>query len=1087
MRGGAPVYRLVRPARAAPGPPDLDAAQRRVVEHDGGPLMVLAGPGTGKTTTLVEAVVDRVRRGVPVENILVLTFGQRAAGELRDRITARLDMTVREPVARTFHSYAFGVLRMAVLPGGPPPRLLSAAEQDIILRDLIAGDVAEGRSPWPDHLTSALGTRGFVVELRDLLLRAAERGVDGAALAGLGRRLSRPEWRAAGAFLEQYRDVTTFDRPGAYDAAELIQAAHRALDLDPALLARERARRRHIFVDEYQDTDPAQADLLALICAGAEELILVGDPDQSIYAFRGADPEAMRGAGDRFGLAAFQEATGQLFPAAGVPAGLPTVELITSRRSGPVLLAATRRIAANLPGPPAHRALIPAVLVAARPDEVDVTVAPPPDEVDVTVLRSASEEAATVAARLRRAHLDEGVPWARMAVIVRSTAQTLAVLRRGLITAGVPVATSAEDLPLGEQNAVGQLLSVLQWVVRPAQATDELAETLLLGAIGDADALYLRRIRRELRILATAGGEPATDDLIVAVLSDASGPSDSSGPSNHAALNVLPPRLRAPLARVAAVLDAGRRELGAGGSAEDVLWAIWSASGLAPRWERRSVDPGPVGAAANQDLDAVIDLFAAAARLADRLPGATADALYDYVMAQQVPGEAWARGADVGAGAGTGAGVQILTAHASKGLEWDVVCVAGVQEGRWPDLRHRGSLLGSEYLVDVAAGRASVSELSTLPLLAEERRLFYVAITRARRRLYVTAVLDDDEQPSRFLDEIDPLPGHRAVQRPGRGLHLGDLVAELRGVVTDPHAGDALRDEAARHLARLAQSRVPGADPSQWWGLVELSDDRGLIDADQPAQISPSRIDAYLTCALKTFLDSAGAQEDSTVKARLGTAVHEIAELAGVTAELAELEKMMDDRWPGLDFDAPWYARTQRKRASAMLARLADWLAVSRDELRLIGQEVPFSVRLDDVELRGSVDRLEADADGRLVVIDFKTGSTAVPGAKLEQHAQLGAYQLAVELGGFPDATVERLGQPGGARLVQLGVTTSRLEQAQEPLTAAADPEWIRPFVREAAGLQRGHRFDATVNPLCPNCPVRTACPAQAGGQVTQE
>jgi superfamily I DNA/RNA helicase len=99
-----PGYRLVRPQRAAVFAPVLDDAQRRVVEHTGGPLLVLAGPGTGKTTTLVEAAVARVEAGVPVEQILMLTFSRRAAGELRDRVTARLNRTEREPVARTLQS-----------------------------------------------------------------------------------------------------------------------------------------------------------------------------------------------------------------------------------------------------------------------------------------------------------------------------------------------------------------------------------------------------------------------------------------------------------------------------------------------------------------------------------------------------------------------------------------------------------------------------------------------------------------------------------------------------------------------------------------------------------------------------------------------------------------------------------------------------------------------------------------------------------------------------------------------------------------------------------------------------------------------
>ena len=510
--------------------------------------MVLAGPGTGKTTTLVEAVADRIQnRGVPVEQVLVLTFGQRAAGELRDRITARLDMTVREPLARTFHSYAFAVLRMAADADLPTPRLLSGTEQDIMLRELLRGDVELGTSPWPAHLAPALQTHGFASELRDLLLRAAERGVDADRLHRLAERYGRPDWSAAATFMRQYNGVTAFARPGAYDAAELIQGAIGALENDAQLLARERSRRRHIFVDEFQDTDPSQVALLSLLAAGAEELVLVGDPDQSIYAFRGADPEAMRRAGEEF-----------------APAGdLPTVALTTSRRSGPVLLAATRRIAARLPAPIAHRTLV------AAPDLE-------PGRLSVTLLRSATEEAATIAGRLRRAHLDDGVPWTQMAVIVRSTAESLAVLRRAMITAGVPTASPGSDVPLAEQNAVSQLLTALGCVVRPESISDEVAELLLLGAIGDADAMYLRRLRRELLRLARAAGEEPGADLIAPLLGD------------PAAIEVLPARLRPPLSRVERVLTAGREANDAEGVAEDVLWAIWSASGLGDRWAQRS-------------------------------------------------------------------------------------------------------------------------------------------------------------------------------------------------------------------------------------------------------------------------------------------------------------------------------------------------------------------------------------------------------------------------------------------------------------------------------------------------------------------
>jgi len=652
MTRAAPAYRLVRPQPITVSAPSLDDAQRRVVQHPGGPLLVLAGPGTGKTTTLVEAAVARIEAGVPVEQILMLTFSRRAAGELRDRVTARLGRTIREPIARTVHSYAFGVLRMAaVVQDLPAPRLLSAPEQDVIMRQLVEGSPSDR---WPASLRPALQTRAFAGELRDLLMRAVERGLDGPQLAVLGERHGRADWIAAGTFLTEYQQVTALSQPGGYDPAELIRSAVNVLLDDHRLLASERSLRRHVFVDEYQDTDPAQAQLLALLGHGADELILVGDPDQAIYAFRGADESAIRDVDTRFGQGA----------------RVPIVALTCSRRSGPALLAATRRIADRLPGRAEQRRIVAADGLL-------------PGHAEVHVLRSASEEAAYVAGVLRRAHLD-GMPWSKMAVLVRSTAQVLGTLRRAMITAGVPVAVRGEDVPLGEQPAVAMLLDVLACVLHADALTEDVAERLLLGSIGGGDAVYLRRLRRVLRQLADPLAEST---LPVPALLDV------------AAAAMLPEHVRWPVARVAGALSAGHEAVQRNGSAEDVLWAIWTATGLARRWEAASWAGGSSGAAADRDLDAVVELFAAAARFVDRLPRSSAAAFAEHLSAQQIPGDAMA------VEALAPEAVAVLTAHASKGLEWDLVCVANVQEGSWPDFRRRGSLLGSEYLVDLLAGR----------------------------------------------------------------------------------------------------------------------------------------------------------------------------------------------------------------------------------------------------------------------------------------------------------------------------------------------------------------------------------------------
>jgi superfamily I DNA/RNA helicase len=296
-------YRLVRRelSLTPPAPPALDGAQQRVVDHKGGPLLVLAGPGTGKTTTIVAAVAERIeRRGIDPSRILVLTFSRKAAGELRDRITARLGRTTSEPLALTFHSYAYALVRREfVLAGDQPPRLLPAPEQLLEIRRMLRGEVADGGGNWPDRLRPALATRGFAEELRDLLMRAAERGLDGKALRQLGRASGRDDWVAAGAFIDRYSARFDLAPVPAYDYAEIVRIA-------ASLLTRQATRQRErdaydaVFVDEYQDCDPAQEALLRALAGDGRDLVAVGDPDQSIYAFRGADVRVLTSFPDRF-------------------------------------------------------------------------------------------------------------------------------------------------------------------------------------------------------------------------------------------------------------------------------------------------------------------------------------------------------------------------------------------------------------------------------------------------------------------------------------------------------------------------------------------------------------------------------------------------------------------------------------------------------------------------------------------------------------------------------------------------------------------------------------------------------------------
>lgn len=1063
-RNGPTLVRRIAPPEA--GRKWTEEA-RRVLAGTGF-LRVLGGPGTGKTTLLAEAAARRIWGGADPEQVLVLTSSRKAANAVRAEITRlltaqdtggdgmrdRSPRTVREPLVRTVHSYAFGVLRtLASRDGTAPPRLLSGPEQDAIVRDLLAGDVESGASAWPESLRPALLVPGFAEELRDLLLRAAERGLGPEDLIRLGKRRHREEWVAAGRFWKQYEQVTLLQGAGgsalaapgapALDAAELVSAALLALYEDEDLLARERNRIRCLLVDDAHHLDPLQLRLVRLIGEATELFVLAGDPDQAVFSFRGADPRLLSDAD---------------------AAGNRTVVLPVGHRMGPAVHTGAARVAATMAGVGPHRAF----QVPACREE--------PGSVRVRLFPSPAAEANWIADQLRRAHLIDGIPWSEMAILVRSAVRTFPVLQRALRASGVPIAVAADELPLARNPAVRPLLTVLKVAAHPTLVDAEIAEQLLASPLGGADPLALRRLRRGLRRLELAsGGRRSSDELLVDALRD----NDS--------LVALADHEADALRRVAGVLAAGRDAISRGAGVEEVLWELWRASGLQQRWLKLSERGGTLGRQADADLDAVVALFHAAGRYVDRLPQAGVAGFADYLLSQRIAGDSLAPAA------AKGEGVELLTAHGSAGREWTVVAIAGVQEGSWPDLRLRGSLLGVERLVDLLSGVDGAGVSSLAPLLAEERRLFYVAVSRARRRLLVSAAQGEDEQPSRFLEDLDEQQDdderaapHTLVNPGERPLVMARLVGELRAAVGDA-AGDAgRRRRAAAQLARLAQAGVPGAHPDSWYGLAESSTEASLRGAEEVLTVSPSTVDVLVRCPLRWLVERNGGADPAQLAAVTGTLVHGLAQAAASGATKDELRSALDGAWKQIDAGAPWFSRSERRRVEGMVDTFLAWLKLSRDELTEAGVETDIEVELpaEDgsrrVRLRGRVDRLERDGKGRPVVIDLKTAKTAVSKDDAREHPQLAAYQLALNV-------TEKQGA-GGARLVYVAHPnrkTGASERIQVPLDQDAVRRWLE-VVQAAAEASVGPGYLARENADCGRCPAKPCCPLHPEGrQVT--
>ncbi len=1130
------AYRLVRTGPQRVDPPVLDAAQQAVVDHAHGPLLVLAGPGTGKTTTLVEAAAARVEAGTDPARILILTFSRKAAVELRDRAALRLG-GARAPQATTFHSFCYGLVRAHQDTDlfADPLRLLSGPEQDVTVRTLLEGQRHIRSIRWPDDLRAALTTRGFADEVRAVLARARELGLGPTALDAFATRLGRPDWKAAAAFLSEYLDV--LDLQGTLDYAELVHRAVLLAERTPSLTGAYDV----IYVDEYQDTDASQMRLLRALAGPAGTLVAFGDPDQSIYAFRGADIN---------NVLDFEGS----FPGASVHA------LTVARRSGANLLAATRLLTTRMPVPRlpsaavrAHRALTPVREGGA---------------VEVFTYPTAGAELDNIADILRRAHLEDGVPWQDMAVLVRAGGRTLPAMRRALISAGVPAETDGSDTPLRHEPAITPLLTALRTAATPAAADRhpapapasatpapasaaagtadpglpgpgtapdpepaagddgapepsagdggeaersggegagsehaagegegwvgvEAALALLSSPLGGMDAADLRRLGRALRDEERAAGikVPAPSDVLLA-----------RALAEPERLTAHDPAYARGAQRLGLLLRKTRELLQGGGTAEEALWTLWEGTPWPQRLERGARRGGAAGRNADRDLDAVCALFDTAARAEERTGGRGALNFLEQLEAEDIAADTLTTRAT------RSEAVRLMTAHRSKGLEWRLVVVAGVQEGLWPDLRRRGSLLEADRI-----GRDGLAEpLTPGALLAEERRLFYVAATRARDRLVVTAVkapAEDGDQPSRFLTELGVTPKD-VTGRPRRPLAVPALVAELRATTVDPDASPALRDAAARRLARLAaltdeddRPLVPAAHPQRWWGLYEPTRSSvPLRDRDRPVTLSGSALDQLAnTCSLQWFLGrEVKADAPSTAAQGFGNVVHVLADevASGRTpADLAVLMERLDSVWDALAFDAPWKSRQEKDNARAALERFLRWHTTDRAGRAAVATEHAFDVTLEagdhTVRIRGSMDRVESDPLGRAYVVDFKTGKAAPTKDEVARHPQLAVYQLAVREGAVDEVFDGLRPEAGGAELVQLrqgaaqrdgGDAVPRI-QAQQPLNG----EWVGDLLATAAGRVLDERFAPATGKHCDHCSFRSSCSARPEGRQTVE
>ncbi len=1062
-------------------PPELDAQQQSVVDHRSGAMRVLAGPGTGKTTTLVAAMAARIsgQDALRPDQVLGLTFGRKAALEWRDQVTAAVGGGI-VPTVSTFHSFCYALLRKFAETDAYEiaTRLLSGPEQQVRAQALFIEAVHEGRLTWPEDLQSSLTTRGLAEEVRAVMAQTRSRMMDPSDLAQLGAQSERPLWIEIGKFMDEYLDVLGFEE--VLDYSELIYRA--------VLLAQEPEVREYlnttfkaIYVDEYQDTDPGQVTLLKAMVTGDTSLVVVGDVDQAIYGFRGADESGIRNFKNDFAPIYGERIT--------------DVVLNSCRRFGTQIRAAARAVIGDR--------------VPAGFDEADifrhrspVCSAENPGVVRVSTFDSDGAQASHIADIIIRKHVNDGVPWSDMAVIVRSAVATLPSIYRALVSAGVPVEVAQDEIPLHQDPAVAPLVMLLRAVDDARFISPDIANALLTGPLAKLDPIDLRRFGRHLRALDRSEDRVPRPSqwLIAESLQNLESLAQVTDPSQKPVVDAV--------SKLGALINEARQAMRNGATPHEVLWQLWTGTTWPETLQQQALGFGGTSQRAHRDLDAICALFDQASRFVSHRGTRDLTVFLDEIEAQQIPAEALA---DNEIRNDT---VRLLTAHRSKGLQWPFVIVAAAQEELWPNLRVPQTLLQADRI----GHREVLMPQTAREILASERRLFYVAVTRAQQELLITAVetpnLENGSALSRFAVDIMTALGineelQHIAGRPPRPLNADGVVAALRATLADDKASPALKAAAGHRLAKLGQSGIPmfaSALPENWWGLRPLT--TNSIAPTEPIHLSASTIKDIEQCPAKWYLEhEVQAKSDKGTSMLFGSVIHKIAEgieTGQLEADIEQIDAHLDRVWPGMGFETPWEKDYQRTQAHVVSQRLLAWL-MSRGDVESIA-ESKLSVRTHvtladptgetqslEISLLGFADRIEFRADG-VVVFDYKTGKDPEKRLDLPKNLQLALYAFMISNGTYTrdgqessldaDATVQ------GAGLIQLRSEEGDapgLPLVQQVGIGAHDSKskvTLEQRMAAAAQIIRDENFVAKPDDFtCKYCSVRFLCPAQAEGR----
>jgi DNA helicase-2/ATP-dependent DNA helicase PcrA len=979
----------------------LDREQRRAVTFGEGPLLVIAGPGTGKTEVMTRRVAWLVASGrARPSEILALTFTERAADEMQARVDLLLPYGQVDTAVHTFHAFGDRIIRSHGHELGLPtdPRVIGRPEAIALLRSHLSDLGLQRYMPLgdPNRFLGALvetfgrakqagispdDVASFAQELRAGAAAVVTDEADGLAdaVASLLDEAAAHEElaRAYAGYTSQMLERSLVDH------ADQVGLALRLLEERPAVRAFVRRRYRYVVVDEAQDADVQQLRLVRAVAGRDGNIAFVGDDDQAIYGFRG-------GVGDAL---------------AGLSADHPAIAHVVLRRNhrsrAPILAAARRLIRHNDPDRLEVSAGVDKSLVAVRRTRR-------PRLVHHEAFASATDEAEHVALDVV-ARLEAGTRPGSIAILVRTNADAVPVLE-SLHVRGVPVRASGSSGLFGHRE-VRDLFCLVRAIDAPGRSEDLYA--LLASGVyrveGEDLTMILEHASRRRRRLWDTCVELVEQPGILRV-GDAA---------------------RSEVRRLVTDLRESMR-LAHQRSAAEVLYSHLRRSGWLARLvesaERGSEGPLRRVARAFETIRKVAEV-SADGRLATVAPLLT-ERLDDGDDPADADDDRDER-------------VSVLTVHQSKGLQFDIVYLIGLAEGRFPLTTNRPTL----ELPVALTGLDAVDDPDLR--LAEERRLFYVAITRARDELMLSHARSGARggrarRPSRFIAEA-----------------LGRPIADA----ADAAVAEAV-DEVGDPLAALGMSGEGHA------AVVGPSAGR----ATRQLVLSFSQIDDYLTCPMRYRLRHELRVPTPAHHALVvGSALHQavavanVARMRGERPDEATVMTAFRSSWSSEGFLSPEHEAARFAAGEAALRGFLDPAAPGATR-EILAVERPFDVRIGDDRVRGRFDAVGRGEEGT-VITDYKSGDIRDP-ARARQRArsslQLAMYALAHRAeSGEPPAAVELHFLESGV----VGSTTlsdAQLERTQTKVATAAD------------GIRAG-AFDATPGyPACQWCPYRRICPSAA-------